>query len=119
MASNNSIQISGEAFLVRENLWKALTHIRLATENQTLWIDAICIDQQNIQERNHQVEIMGEVYGKATLVIVWLGTLLERESAKRLFTALTRAQKTGDWLDPSERHKGEIDIEPRFYESQN
>lgn len=40
---------------------------------QTLWIDALCIDQSNIAERNHQVGLMGEIYKKADHVLIWLG----------------------------------------------
>jgi hypothetical protein len=37
------------------------------------WIDALCMDQSNIPERNDQVERMGDVFKKADGVIVWLG----------------------------------------------
>lgn len=37
------------------------------------WIDAICINQQSLMERNHQVQMMKEIYAQATGVIVWLG----------------------------------------------
>jgi hypothetical protein len=36
-------------------------------------IDAICIDQQNVKERNHQVQQMSAIYSTATEVIAWLG----------------------------------------------
>jgi hypothetical protein len=38
-----------------------------------LWIDALCIDQSNTRERNHQVQLMGRIYAQATCVIAWLG----------------------------------------------
>lgn len=38
-----------------------------------IWIDAICIDQCNINERNHQVQQMSSIYMGAAGVIVWLG----------------------------------------------
>ena len=37
------------------------------------WIDAICIDQSNIQERNHQVQNMRTIYSEAQSVLIWLG----------------------------------------------
>jgi hypothetical protein len=37
------------------------------------WIDALCMDQSNIPERNDQVERMGDVFKRADGVIVWLG----------------------------------------------
>jgi hypothetical protein len=38
------------------------------------WIDALCIDQTNIAERNHQVQMMGQIYSSSAFVLVWLGT---------------------------------------------
>jgi hypothetical protein len=38
-----------------------------------LWVDAICIDQGHVSERNHQVTQMGEIYAGAERVVVWLG----------------------------------------------
>jgi hypothetical protein len=38
-----------------------------------LWVDAICIDQSNIEERNHQVKLMDLIYKNAKIVFMWLG----------------------------------------------
>jgi len=40
---------------------------------RTLWVDAICIDQGNLTERNNQVRRMKNIYEDAEDVIVWLG----------------------------------------------
>jgi hypothetical protein len=40
-----------------------------------LWIDAICIDQSNLNEKNHQVRQMGSIYTGAEQVMIWLGDL--------------------------------------------
>ncbi|ORY16939.1 heterokaryon incompatibility protein-domain-containing protein [Clohesyomyces aquaticus] len=37
------------------------------------WIDAICINQENLHERNHQVSLMKSIYFSAQSVVVWLG----------------------------------------------
>ncbi|OAL05191.1 HET-domain-containing protein, partial [Phaeosphaeriaceae sp. SRC1lsM3a] len=39
-----------------------------ATVGYYLWVDAICIDQQNTTKRSHQVALMGRIYSKATRV---------------------------------------------------
>jgi hypothetical protein len=44
-----------------------------SSQTHTLWIDAICIDQSNIPERNSQVRLMRHIYLSATEVCVWLG----------------------------------------------
>jgi hypothetical protein len=46
-------------------------------ETRRLWIDAICINQASIEERNHQVGLMGKVYERAETVLVWLGRASE------------------------------------------
>jgi hypothetical protein len=40
---------------------------------RTLWIDAVSTNQEDLQERGHQVQIMGDIYATAQGVIVWLG----------------------------------------------
>jgi hypothetical protein len=37
------------------------------------WADAICINQNDTEERNHQVQFMGSIYGSAPVVLAWLG----------------------------------------------
>jgi Heterokaryon incompatibility protein (HET) len=67
-----SITIDGKDFRVRQNLYDFLCHFRLP-ENQYLWVDQIGIDQSNVLERNHQVELMSSIYQKASEVLVWPG----------------------------------------------
>lgn len=52
---------SGKLCLVRRNLGLALKRLRLRNEERVLWVDAICIDQRNTAERNHQVGQMSKV----------------------------------------------------------
>ncbi|KAF4633434.1 hypothetical protein G7Y89_g4686 [Cudoniella acicularis] len=78
-----SILLENQEFEVTQNLAHALRHLRPARSNKfearTLWIDAICIDQQNIDERNHQVRRMDVIYKRAKQVVVWLGNYSEPE----------------------------------------
>lgn len=60
---------------ITDNLARALRRLRHRTQPRDLWIDAICIDQKNIKERSGQVEYMGEIYKRASRVIIWLGDL--------------------------------------------
>ncbi|TVY35242.1 Heterokaryon incompatibility protein 6,OR allele [Lachnellula subtilissima] len=68
------IKLGGQEHFVRENLWAALRCLRSEEGVRTLWMDAICVDQSNIPERNHQVSQMGRVYSQASAVIAWIGT---------------------------------------------
>ena len=55
------------------NLEGALRRFRYPTSTRTLWIDSICINQSDIQERNQQVQLMGQIYRRASTVLIWLG----------------------------------------------
>ncbi|KAK2763903.1 hypothetical protein FQN54_009522 [Arachnomyces sp. PD_36] len=58
---------------ISQNLACALQHLRYRDRNRTLWIDAICLNQSDISERNGQVKRMGSIYALAHRVTVWLG----------------------------------------------
>lgn len=58
---------------VTANLYLALRHLRSASEEQVLWVDAMCINQSDTQERGQQVSMMGAIYSSAADVVVWLG----------------------------------------------
>ncbi|KAH7317337.1 heterokaryon incompatibility protein-domain-containing protein [Rhexocercosporidium sp. MPI-PUGE-AT-0058] len=66
------ILINGDIALVRENLFQALMHLRKRTHlrrrrDRVFWIDALCINQQNVSERNHQVKQMGQIYNNEAM----------------------------------------------------
>jgi hypothetical protein len=72
------ISINGTPLRVTENLEAALNqlrrrHNRSRGNNPAIWIDAICIDQDNEAERNEQVQRMIEIFYGAQHVLVWLG----------------------------------------------
>lgn len=78
--ANETIELDGTPFMVRKNLWDFLSLARSRGFDTYLWIDAICIDQETVGERNHQVGMMGDVYSSAEGVIVWLGSCDEGTS---------------------------------------
>jgi ankyrin repeat protein len=65
--------LNGERFMVTQNLYSALQYLRFKDEDRILWVDAICIDQSHIAERNHQVGHMASIYHDADRVLFWLG----------------------------------------------
>jgi hypothetical protein len=75
------IYVSGEPHLVSASIYAALKSLRYKHSQRILWIDSICIDQSDTEERSSQVSLMGDIYAKADRVIVWLGnssdTLIE------------------------------------------
>jgi hypothetical protein len=62
-----------ERFYIRQNLYDGLQELVRRAMFGFYWIDFICINQQDLLERNAQVAIMGEIFGSASEVICWLG----------------------------------------------
>jgi hypothetical protein len=58
---------------VTRNLYSALHHLRHGTVTKVLWIDALCINQAENEEKSWQVKLMKEIYQNADYVSVWLG----------------------------------------------
>lgn len=60
-------------FSIGKNLESALRHLRYTSKPRTLWIDAICINQNDNTEKAAQVVRMADIYSLAARVVVWLG----------------------------------------------
>jgi hypothetical protein len=105
---------------VSKNLACALDHLRFKETSRILWIDAICVDQQNLEERSQQVGRMADIYRLAERVMVWvgpeeddsslamdilrtLGTNVEVDWSMRLMKPSKEAEMGGDthWSDRS------------------
>ncbi|KAI4181337.1 MAG: hypothetical protein LQ346_006810 [Caloplaca aetnensis] len=63
----------GHTLPITRNLEAALRQFRLPTEPLRLWVDAICINQADAEEKRSQVEIMRDIYVSAHHTWVWLG----------------------------------------------
>ncbi|KAH7063939.1 heterokaryon incompatibility protein-domain-containing protein [Paraphoma chrysanthemicola] len=72
-AEELDINVSGDCFPVTRNLHGALTRIRDHEKLRTLWIDQICIEQANNDERASQVAMMRDIYRKCSCCVIWLG----------------------------------------------
>lgn len=86
---SHTILVNGDTLRITANLYNALQSIKrwkdrplaealtawqsVPNTSAALWVDAICIDQENIQERGEQVQLMGHIYRNASQVIIWLG----------------------------------------------
>jgi hypothetical protein len=71
-------EVNEQIFMARRNLdnfLKAAHEMQQSTGTNLawLWIDALCIDQSNPRERNHQVQQMATIYSSASNIIAWLG----------------------------------------------
>ncbi|KAH8668659.1 heterokaryon incompatibility protein-domain-containing protein [Xylariales sp. PMI_506] len=88
--SDRSIHINGQCLPVRKNLYDCLWNLRQtggSLLDKPLWIDAICINQADIAERNRVVMMMGTIYHSAYAVVSWFG------SDEELATGMSRMQE--------------------------
>ena len=103
----------GACFSSTSSLHQALLQIRSPDAVRVVWADAICINQEDLSERAHQVTLMGRIYTQAERVIVWLGREFEERAStaqaalKSVFTACMAHEK---WWE--ETPKDEASLQP-------
>ena len=67
------IIVNGRAFKVTRNLYEALVYLYDANVSYPIWIDALCINQDDAMEKSVQLRRIRDVYAEAGRTIVWLG----------------------------------------------
>lgn len=70
---NHEVFVVGRRLRITTNLHVALVQLRSQVSDRIIWIDAVCIDQNNLKERGHQVQQMSKIYREAERVLFWLG----------------------------------------------
>ena len=98
--ATQKIVVNGHRCMIRRNLYNFLDTVAAKSlRGELLFIDAICIDQSNIEERGSQVSHMGTIYSKASRVIAWLGLadelLYERLASVKKTVAQLRRRGLG------------------------
>lgn len=71
----------GKVILITPTLEVALRQLRRRRKCRLLWIDQLCINQQDREERGHQVNIMKTIYERAARVVMWLGPADSKHAA--------------------------------------
>jgi Heterokaryon incompatibility protein (HET) len=66
-------EVGSQIIKVTRNLAEALLYLRYQDKPRIIWIDAICVNQQDLEERSSQIKRMADIYSLASQVIVWLG----------------------------------------------
>ena len=67
------VNCAGRRLYITKNLSDALHQLRKQDTNRVLWIDAVCINQNDMKEKEHQIPLMRDIYSRAERVIIWLG----------------------------------------------
>lgn len=58
---------------ITTSLFEALGELRQVAESRTIWADALCIDQTNVDDKTQQVQLFHRIYSQATRTVIWLG----------------------------------------------
>ena len=128
-SEGRSIVLNGSCTLpITDNLFRALRRLRWPLKWRLLWVDAICINEEDVRERSAQIAIMREIYQRAKAVIVWLGEpraddiqylmSSDRRYYVQLISALTRTEPK--WYERVSKLKDPMvmskrNILPRLY----
>jgi Heterokaryon incompatibility protein (HET) len=91
------INANGVEMQVTTNLFAALRALRQADADRVLWVDALCIDQKNTQERSDQVQRMRSIYQRAQQTVMWLGD--SDESSDRAIEVLEKLNGSQAQID--------------------
>jgi hypothetical protein len=91
---------------IPESPFNVLRHLRYVHRCRVLWADAICIDQRNVSERNHQVAKMADIFSASTIVLVWLGAGVETDLLAFATIEICRSMRTKNSKDDSGNDSG-------------
>jgi hypothetical protein len=127
------ITLNNSKFGISQNLEAALRHLRKPDVERTVWVDAICINQGDDDEKKREVARMRAIYHSAQCVVVWFGTnsadsdaaLDFAESLFRVFQNYCISYGVGyegegnfDWIDgPDSRRMVEAFLSAEHVES--
>ncbi|KAK0514619.1 hypothetical protein JMJ35_003236 [Cladonia borealis] len=92
---------NNSAIKITQSLFDALIHLRHSEETRMLWVDAVCIDQNNNDDKIVQLPHMKDIYQHANHVVIWLG--LADESTNGALDLIRRAanclrQESGQFM---------------------
>ena len=73
MSKESSLTCDSKSLNVTSNLYEGLQRLRRRRSVRVIWVDAVCINQDDVRERNQQILYMARIYKQAKQVVVWLG----------------------------------------------
>lgn len=103
ISSSSLIVLDYQSFGTGPNLYTALKSLQ-RDEDRCLWVDALCINQADHQERSSQVEMMGSIFKRAFLVVVYLGEMTDGHSIAMDFQEAAGLDASLHWNPTLEPH---------------
>lgn len=100
------ISVDGQPLTLFPCLATILRDLRTQSEDRILWIDAICINNNDCGERGHQVSQMPTIFGRALRVLCWVCPLTEATSILMdSLQDLQRRVRNANWPPNDERYR--------------
>ncbi|KAK0753763.1 heterokaryon incompatibility protein-domain-containing protein [Schizothecium vesticola] len=100
---------------IKPNLEAALRSLRLPTMFRRLWVDAVCIDQSNVDEKSRQIQYMRLVYKHSARVIIWLG--LKTPGVEQAFEVASRLSHVVESLEDAATATTGNELDPETVEA--
>lgn len=112
------IVCNGLPMKVNENVYMVLRRLRSTADTQTLWVDALCINQEDSEEKSNQVKLMGEIYSRARSVPIWLGQEADADAqafqaVEAIWNRLSRPNLAGTKFEASVDKISQLDNFPK------
>jgi hypothetical protein len=111
------VLIRGRYIGITSNLAHALRRLRDEHQPRAFWIDALCINQYDLAEKNQQIPFMTHIYGSTSLVTIFLG--LEEDGSKNIPNLCARIykafEKSGVQLEAGKRPVGDHKLPTQEY----
>lgn len=70
---DESIMLYGRLYNITSSAHQALTRVRRQDKPVLIWIDSICINQDDTEEKSKQIQLMGQIYSMASHTVGWIG----------------------------------------------
>jgi hypothetical protein len=87
-----SIVVDDRNLNITQNLHVVLLRLQDYRFSRIIWVDAVCINQADVKEKEHQIPLMAEIYANASRVLVWLGDI--EDSGDRALRAICHADES-------------------------
>ena len=85
-AFTHSLICDGSRLPITSTVDSMLRDLRRPWRSRRFWLDAVCLNQNDMKEKRQQVPLMGEIYAEATRVKIWLGG--DEETGARAINAI-------------------------------
>lgn len=70
---DKSIVLDGYSYCVTTSVYQVLNRVRRGNNSSLIWIDSVCINQDDNEERSKQILLMRQIYSMASETVAWIG----------------------------------------------